>query len=108
LAEYPIPADLIQAFRKAIVAFDDWRRGDVERLINHAGKLCPIDVICSFLGFADEMPDDVYAALCIKAGAGGEPTDRSFASGARCLEALYRALKQRRSPPPAPLPYPSS
>src|SRR5580704_4448841 len=54
LAEYPIPADLIQAFRKAIVAFDDWRRGDVERLINHAGKLCPIDVICSFLGFADE------------------------------------------------------
>lgn len=88
----PLPKDLVQAFWQAIDACSFWKYGGPEPLITIDRQSFKIDGICSLvMGLKGTMPDEFYSALWDLVGQFGKgPLDRSYATGARCLEDEYK------------------
>jgi len=103
----PIPADLLQAVRDAIVELEDWDRGGPLQPITLQGKPYDIAGICSLvMGFAGVAPQDVIDALNhlaqqFRHGQEGlshpckGPENDAWPSVARCLRELFAARKAR-------------
>src|SRR5438105_1871941 len=92
-AKYPIPKDVAEAFNKALAAFYGWtveeeRDSRVEPSIVQRYS---IGAVCDLIEvFDDPMPENVYQFLTWLAAEHSmdAPSDRSYASGAKCLRAL--------------------
>lgn len=92
-----IPAELREAFHIAIGVIADWHLGGELPPVIYRGRPMEITTICEGAGsFDDEMPDEIYCALCTLAGDPlSGPKDRSYRSGARCLREIYDYRKAR-------------
>jgi hypothetical protein len=93
--EYPIPQNLVEAFRIAIITL--WSSDDAVILLD--GKEFSIGEIADFASnFNDPMPDDICAYLSVIAAMGDKrPENTTFAAGGRCLRRLYDDLVRRRA-----------
>jgi len=105
-----VTAELRDAFEQAVAAYANWYLGGPEPPVALERRVTSIDAVCGLLmSFGDRtpMPDQIYDVLCTLAeqsnGAQAAPAyigktinrpqDRSYASGARCLAALFDARK---------------
>ena len=105
----PIPADIREAFERAVAAFYDWDCGGDEPLIFYQGRTWDpfsVEMVCRLvMPFSDTTPENVYTIVFEMAehfrggqeALGGHacdgPTDHSYGSVARCLLGLYHARK---------------
>jgi hypothetical protein len=99
-AQYPIPADLLQAFRAAIQAVRDWHRyGGAEPLVGYQGLPYHVSAIADHVAvFGDKMPYEVYREVCRAAGSTVDaPADQTYKAGAVCLYRLCMKLNARPS-----------
>ncbi len=97
-AEYPITESLVEAFCTAILAFDDWKRGDPEPQVFLDGKFLPVSAIANYVSiFNDPMPDGINDFLRQVIGAGDSPTDSTFAAGGNRLYHSCMDLRPRRA-----------
>ena len=103
--EYPIPANLRDAFSQAVAAFDNWSYGLPEPSVSLDRNHFSVDAICNFVSkFSDIVPEDAcwrVRDLAADFQSGSEalhhkcdgPKDHTYASVAECLQRLYAARK---------------
>jgi hypothetical protein len=89
VADY-IPADLVEAFRKATRLLQDWTPNQAEPVVLFDGNGCSIGSIAELAAtYDDPMPEDIFTDLCRSGQFGRRPEDRSFAAGGLFLRRLY-------------------
>ena len=105
VAHDPIPPNLVQAFRTAIVQLNDWAWGGEEPLVSLEGKgnlkISAIAELASI--FSDPMPEDICVLLDEKLHwLGGDlPAEQlTFLSGGKYLRQSYSELVSRREKRP--------
>jgi len=98
VAEYPITENLVEAICTAILAFNDWKRGDPEPLVFLDGKFLPVSEIANIVSASnDPMPDGINDFLCRVIGARNAPTDCTFAAAGASLYRSCMELQTRRA-----------
>jgi len=97
-AQYPIPQDLVDAFRGAIQAFNTWRWEGPVPMLRFAGRPFPFYTIAQFVSvFDQDMPDDIYQTLYSLGNGNGGPEGKTFADGGLYLRRLYEDLREHRA-----------
>jgi hypothetical protein len=101
----PLPLELIKAFSKAVLSYNDWNPGKAEREIKmRAGKSYSISSICGLVeGYTDLLPDRDFDQLYsymhddmhidLKAVLIASP---SYATGALCLRTMIERANEKR------------
>jgi hypothetical protein len=105
LTEKPISAELRDAFRQAVAAFDNWSYGMHEPNVSLDRNHFSVDAICNFVSkFSGIVPETAYSEvrrLAADFRGGSEalhhncdgPKDHTYATVAECLQRLYAARK---------------
>ena len=96
-AQYPIQADLLQAFRTAIQAVRDWHRyGGAEPLVGYQGLPYHVSAIADHVAiFGDKMPYELYREVCRTAGSTVDPPVRPNLQSRRCVPVSFMHEAQR-------------
>jgi hypothetical protein len=92
----PIPTELAEAFRDAVGLFRDWSPGLPKAIeVSVKGKSYSMSEVCHLVDhFSGQLPQDVFDALLSYMHAPHTDlrrelvSDRSYATGARCLVKL--------------------